>query len=142
MSDVLTKDQRRYCMSQIRGKDTTPELLLRKATWAIGLRYRLHRRIGRTKPDMVFIGPKVAVFVDGCFWHRCPLHSVLPKNNRKFWKQKLEQNVQRDLRNTSQLEEAGWEVLRFWEHEIEESAQSCAETIAEAVRHRTRTRET
>lgn len=126
-------------MSRIRGKDTAPEMLLRRAAWSIGLRYRLHRRVGRVRPDLVFVGAKVAVFVDGCFWHRCPIHSVLPKNNRPFWEKKLEQNVQRDLRNTRHLEEGGWKVIRFWEHEIDESPQSCAVTIAKAVRHRTYT---
>lgn len=125
-------------MSRIRGKNTGPELMLRKATWILGLRYRLHRRIGRVRPDLVFVGPRVAVFVDGCFWHRCPHHSVLPKNNRDFWKQKLEQNVERDTRNNRQLEEADWKVLRFWEHEILESPQSCAESIMKAVRRRTK----
>lgn len=87
---------------------------------------------------MTFAGPKLAVFVDGCFWHRCPHHSVLPKNNRDFWKQKLEQNVERDTRNNRQLAEAGWKVLRFWEHEIVDSPKSCAESIMKAVRLRSK----
>lgn len=117
-------------MSRIKGKNTGPELALRSAVWAIGLRYRLHHRIGRTRPDMVFIGPKLAVFVDGCFWHGCLRHSTAPKNNMEFWKQKLERNRERDVENTTWLRAEGWCVLRFWEHEIDSSPTDCAHRIA------------
>lgn len=125
-----TTNQRRQIMSRIKGKDTGPELALRRAAWAIGLRYRLHYRIGRTRPDMVFIGRKLAVFVDGCFWHGCPRHSTTPKNNREFWKQKLERNCERDAENTKWLEANGWSVLRFWEHDVEASPKDCIHRIA------------
>jgi DNA mismatch endonuclease (patch repair protein) len=125
-----TTNQRRKMMSRIKGKDTGPELALRSAAWAIGLRYRLHYRIGRTRPDMVFIGKRVAVFVDGCFWHGCPRHSTAPKNNREFWKQKLERNQERDTQNTKWLEAEGWRVLRYWEHDIEASPTACAHRLA------------
>lgn len=134
MSDVMSAEQRSKLMSRIQGKNTTPEISLRRAAWALGLRYRLHRRIGKTRPDLVFVGAKVAVFVDGCFWHGCPLHRVMPKNNREFWKKKLGRNVQRDAEDTQALTAAGWRVLRFWEHEIEESAEACARKIAKHVR--------
>jgi DNA mismatch endonuclease (patch repair protein) len=134
MADVLNKLQRSYCMAQIRAKNTAPELKLRRAAWSLGLRYRLHRRIGKTRPDLVFIGAKVAVFVDGCFWHCCPLHRVMPKNNREFWQKKLGRNVQRDAEDTQALTAAGWHVLRFWEHEVEESAEACARKIAKYMK--------
>lgn len=79
---------------------------------------------------MVFIGAKLAVFVDGCFWHGCPLHSTMPKNNRDFWEQKLIRNRERDAESTQWLEAQGWRVLRLWEHEIETSPTDCARQIA------------
>lgn len=125
-----TSTLRRQMMSRIKGRDTGPELSLRRNVWALGLRYRLQYRIGRTRPDMVFIGARVAVFVDGCFWHGCPLHSAVPKNNREFWEQKLRRNRERDAENTQWLEAEGWRVLRLWEHEIEASPGDCARRIA------------
>lgn len=127
---LFTTDERRRMMSRIRGRNTAPELRLRRNVWSLGLRYRLHYRIGRTRPDMVFIGAKLAIFVDGCFWHGCPQHSTMPKSNREFWEQKLRRNCERDVQNTRQLEAEGWRVLRFWEHEIETSATDCARRVA------------
>lgn len=138
--DSMAPDVRAALMSRIRGKDTLPELMLRREVWSLGLRYRLYRQIGKTKPDMVFLGTKVAVFVDGCFWHRCPLHFVMPKNNREFWKKKIERNVQRDAEVSQWLTEAGWVVLRFWEHEVEKSAKACARKIARHVGRARKTR--
>lgn len=130
MERLKTSDSRRKMMSRIKGRNTGPELSLRHYVWALGLRYRLQYRIGRTRPDMVFIGAKLAVFVDGCFWHGCPLHSTMPKNNREFWKEKLTRNRERDAQNTQWLVTNGWRVLRLWEHEIEASPAVCAQRIA------------
>jgi len=130
MGNIETSDVRRRMMSRIKGRDTGPELSLRRNVWALGLRYRLQYRIGRTRPDMVFVGAKLAVFVDGCFWHGCPLHSTMPKNNREFWEQKLKRNRERDVENTQRLEAEGWRVLRLWEHEIEASPVECARRVA------------
>lgn len=129
-NDKMSAEQRSALMGRIRGKDTLPELALRRAAWALGLRYRLHWKIARTKPDMVFVGARLAVFVDGCFWHCCPLHSAMPKNNREFWAQKLKRNCERDAENTHRLVAEGWQVLRLWEHEIEASPANCAQRIA------------
>jgi len=116
-------------MSRIRGRDTGPELVLRRALWARGLRYRLENKLpGR--PDIVFRGAKVAVFVDGCFWHGCPLHAVRPKANAEFWRKKLDANIERDTRVTAELKEMGWHVLRFWEHEIRDSVSVVVDRIA------------
>ncbi len=115
--DVLTKRQRSYCMSQIRNKNTTAEVIFRKQLWYKGWRYRIHSNLpGR--PDIVFQRLKVVIFIDGCFWHKCPLHFQLPKKNRKFWNQKISGNVARDKTNNQKLLSRGWKVLRFWEHEI------------------------
>lgn len=130
MTRLETSDARRQMMARIKGRDTGPELSLRREVWALGLRYRLQYRIGRTRPDMVFVGAKLAVFVDGCFWHGCPQHSTIPKNNRDFWVQKLRRNTERDVENTQWLEAQGWRVLRIWEHEIEASPADCARRMA------------
>ena len=130
MVRLATSDERRRMMSRINGRDTVPVLSLRRSAWALGLRYRLQYRIGRARSDMVFVGAKLAVFVDGCFWHGCPLHSTMPKNNREFWRKKLTRNLERDVEDTQRLEAHGWRVLRLWEHEIEASHADCAKRIA------------
>lgn len=116
--DFLTPEDRSARMSRIRGKDTTPELKLRKALWDAGLRYR--KQYGRRKIDIAFPGRRVAVFVDGCFWHGCPLHGTVPDSNRGYWLPKLERNKQRDRENTAVLKDEGWTVIRVWEHELKE----------------------
>ena len=129
-ADVMTPAKRSALMARIRGGDTGPELELRRAVWARGLRYRVNFRVGRVRPDLVFVGARLAVFVGGCFWHGCPQHSTIPKNNREFWEQKLRRNRERDAENTQWLEAEGWRVLRLWEHEIEVSPSDCARRIA------------
>jgi len=128
MADVLTPAQRRYCMSQIRGKNTKPEIYLRRALSAIGLRYRL-KNVLPGKPDIVFPAKRVAVFVDGCFWHGCPRHSVRPKSNRKFWDTKIKTNKKRDENVNKLLKKCGWRVIRIWEHEIESNLEQCVAKI-------------
>jgi len=133
MTDVLTHEQRRRCMSRIRGKDTRPEKHLRQALWSTGLRYRIRNRlIGR--PDIVFPSSRVAVFVDGCFWHRCPEHGVSPVTNSLFWERKLDRNVARDREVTARLADEGWIVIRLWEHEVKHNVDACVARIRAAVR--------
>ncbi len=106
-------------MARIRSKNTKPELLLRRALWAEGCRYRLHHNLpGR--PDLVFLRDRLAIFVDGCFWHGCPLHYSAPRTRENFWKDKLRKNVTRDLAADDALIEQGWRVLRFWEHDLKD----------------------
>lgn len=104
-------------MSRIRSKDTGPELRLRRALWAAGCRYRLHYNLPG-KPDMVFLRPRIAVFVDGCFWHGCPLHYAAPRTREEFWKEKLRRNVMRDLAVDDALASDNWRVIRVWQHEL------------------------
>lgn len=120
-------------MSRIRGRDTGPELTLRRALWSAGLRYRLHARIAG-RPDIVFTRGRVAVFCDGCFWHGCPTHSVKPKTNSSFWGLKLARNKARDQAVTAALETEGWTVMRFWEHEIENDTAKVVAQVKRAVR--------
>jgi DNA mismatch endonuclease (patch repair protein) len=112
---------RRRIMQANRRRDTRPEMALRSALHRAGLRYRCDFRIdmpaGRVRPDIVFTRKRVAVFVDGCYWHRCPEHGSQPKTNPAYWSQKFERNVARDARNTAWLTDAGWIVVRVWEHE-------------------------
>ncbi|MGC2456698.1 MAG: very short patch repair endonuclease [Gallionellaceae bacterium] len=129
MADVLSKAQRSYCMSRIRGKDTWPELLLRKSLWAKGLRYKLKSKLPG-KPDIVFPKKKIVIFVDGCFWHGCPVHSQRPATNARIWEEKLNKNIQRDQKVNGELAELGWVVLRFWEHEIKQELPAVTAKIA------------
>ncbi|MFI2190625.1 very short patch repair endonuclease [Streptomyces sioyaensis] len=121
-------------MSRQGGRDTGPELAVRRLLYAAGLRYRLQRRVpgmARRTIDIAFPGPRIAVFLDGCFWHGCPKHATSPKANAQWWRTKLEGNVARDAEANAHLESAGWTVLRFWEHE---SPEDVAEQVARAVR--------
>lgn len=117
-----------------RRADTKPELALRSALHALGYRYRKDFRIDlplrRVRPDIAFTKRKVAVFVDGCFWHACPEHGSQPKNNEWYWSPKLRKNVERDRAADEALSAAGWTVVRLWEH-VPLSAAVAA--VAEAV---------
>ena len=107
-------------MSTFPRRDTAPELELRRELWRRGLRYRVDRPLDgrrRRRADLTFVGPKVVVFVDGCFWHGCPEHGTSPKANAEWWAEKLARNVSRDADTDEYLTSQGWTVLRFWEHE-------------------------
>lgn len=106
-------------MSRVKGRNTRPEMRLRRALHAAGLRYRLQAKELPGRPDIVFRPAKLAIFVHGCFWHRHPgcHHARLPKSRVEFWQEKLGGNVQRDARQLAQLKEDGWTVLTLWECE-------------------------
>jgi DNA mismatch endonuclease, patch repair protein len=104
-------------MSRMPRADSAPEVTLRRELHRRGLRFRKHVRGLPGRPDIVFTRARLAVFCDGCFWHQCPVHGSAPKNNAEWWQAKLQANVERDRRQTAQLEAAGWTVLRVWEHE-------------------------
>lgn len=120
-------------MARIRGRDTSPERQLRRELWRQGLRYRLHVRTPAGRPDLVFPGARIAVFIDGCFWHGCPDHYVRPRTRDDFWSKKLLGNVERDARQTLALEEQGWRVCRLWEHEVWEDVASAVTRVSTAV---------
>lgn len=121
MVDFLSPDGRSKRMSRIRGKDTKPELALRKVLHGLGFRYRLNVPNLPGKPDIVFPRYKTVVFVHGCFWHRHPGCKIAttPKSNTEFWIQKFEKNKERDARARKALEESGWRVLVVWECEVD-----------------------
>lgn len=121
-------------MSTLARVDTAPELALRRELHRRGLRYRVQMPLPgnrRRRIDVAFTRARVAVFVDGCFWHGCPAHGTMPRANREWWMWKLERNRARDEETTLLLEKQGWTVLRIWEHE---SVPDAADLVASAVR--------
>jgi DNA mismatch endonuclease (patch repair protein) len=137
-TDVFSKAKRSEVMSRIRGSDTGPELLLRKALFALGLRYRLHVRSLPGCPDIVFRTSRTVVFVHGCFWHghACGLFRW-PQANREFWRSKIIANVARDRRAQRRLRADGWQVLTVWECTIRrhrKDLQPLARRVASRIR--------
>jgi len=118
-----------------RAKNTRPELAFRSALIRQGLRgYRKHRKDIPGNPDVVFIRHKVAIFLNGCFWHRCPACDIpCPRTNSTYWKEKIDRNLRRDQKNYQQLRQLGWRVLVFWECEIEKNVDSCAKRTYKAI---------
>lgn len=120
-------------MSRMPRQNTKPELVLRRELHARGLRFRIHAKLpGR--PDLVFTRAKIAVFVDGCFWHGCSEHGVLPKNNREWWRAKIDGNVLRDRAKDEALAGLGWDVIHVWEHE---SLRAAADRVEDLWRNKT-----
>ncbi len=129
MSDKFSKQTRSKIMSSIRGKNTKPELVIRKILWKNGYRYRIHDKKIVGKPDIVFKKKKLAVFIDGCFWHACPSCYVEPKTNTTFWKNKIKQNKIRRKLVKIEIKKTKWNVLEFWEHEVKENPFRIYQTI-------------
>jgi DNA mismatch endonuclease (patch repair protein) len=119
MADTLSREARSARMAGIKSKNTKPEMLVRRALWAAGFRYRLHKAGLPGKPDLVFPGLRCVVLVHGCFWHahRCQKGRI-PGDNRGFWMKKFELNKARDKRNVSRLRSLGWSVMHVWECQL------------------------
>lgn len=133
MTDCLTREQRHYNMSRVKGKETTIEVSVRKALFAKGFRYRKNDKKLPGKPDIVLSKYKTVIFINGCFWHQhegCKKATV-PETNREFWIEKLNRTRQRDKENYYALKEAGWKVIVVWECEINNHFK---ETIEELER--------
>lgn len=122
-------DSVRTFMQKLRVKDTGPEQLVRSALHKRGLRFHKHRRDVSGSPDIVFPSARVAVFIDGCFWHLCPRHAVLPKHNAEWWKTKLQANRARDRNTNRLLRRQNWYPIRIWEHEPVDLAATRIEKI-------------
>ncbi len=121
----MTSEQRSRCMAAVKGKDTKPEMIVRKYLFSRGLRFRVQVRKLPGTPDIVLPKYKTVIFVNGCFWHGhegCK-YFRLPKSNVEFWKEKIERNIARDVRNETELKALGWRVIRVWECEIKTVAQ-------------------
>lgn len=115
-----SSDAARRVMQGNRRRDTRPEMRIRRALHALGYRYRVDRAplpSLRRRADIVFTRQRVAVFVDGCFWHRCPRHGTSPRSNAEYWQAKIARNVERDRETDADLRDSGWRVVRVWEHE-------------------------
>ena len=114
--DIMSPEARSLLMSRVRGRNTKPELLIRKALHARGLRYRLHRRDLPGRPDLTFVSRRAVILVHGCFWHGhdCPLFKW-PTGNEPFWREKIGRNRERDVRTLAALNDAGWRVMTVWE---------------------------
>ena len=135
MNMKKTKDQISYNMQQVKNKDSKIEVLLRKELWSRGLRYRKNVNRIYGKPDIVFIGKKIAVFCDSEFWHGYNWEERKKdfKSHQEFWIPKIERNMERDAEVTAKLESEGWTVLRFWGNEIKKNTAQCADIIEKAV---------
>lgn len=133
--DIVDSGTRARMMSGIRGKNTVPEMLVRRFLHARGYRYRVHRRDLPGKPDLVLPRLKVCIFVHGCFWHRHPgcVYATTPKTRPEFWSGKFQKNVKRDLANIDALEAAGWSVLIVWECHLKNDPDTL-ERLAEKLR--------
>jgi DNA mismatch endonuclease (patch repair protein) len=126
--DKFSTETRSKIMSAIKSKNTQPEKKLREMLSERGYRYRLH--YGKEKIDIAFPSKKLAIFVDGCFWHQCPKHSHLPKSNKSYWLPKLRENMRRAKEKDRRLKNAGWKVIHVWEHEIIDNPEKCLKKIA------------
>ena len=139
MPDILTPSQRHKCMTSIRGKNTKPEILVRKGLHARGFRFRLHNKKLPGSPDIVLPKYGVAIMVNGCFWHghkRCR-YATKPKTNIEFWETKIARNRHRDEVTTAHLEALGWTAITIWECELRNSSQldDRLDALAEGIRY-------
>jgi len=122
-------------MSANKAKDTKPEISLRKALWKEGIRgYRLNWKKAPGRPDIAFPGKKIAIFINGCYWHRCPKCDLpLPKSNTQFWKDKFDKNISRDKKKNKELLDLGWDVLVFWECNIKSDILMPIQKVKEKI---------
>ena len=136
MADNLTPEQRRYCMSRVKGKDTGLETSVRSALHRRGLRFRKHVKNLPGKPDIVFNRLKVVVFVDGDFWHGYRFPAWEHKLS-EFWRKKISQTRKRDVKNRRKLREMGWTVIRLWQHELKQDFDGSVNKILSAIENTT-----
>lgn len=141
MADVLSKEQRRKCMSHIKSKNTKPEILVRHFLHAQGFRYWLHCKDLPGKPDIVLPKYKTVIFINGCFWHgHCECkYSSLPATNRDFWQNKISENIERDKATYDKLSTMGWRVLEVWQCQLKpKSKEDTLNTLLKEIRHEER----
>lgn len=135
MTDRVSRQTRSTIMSRIRKYDSVPEMTLRKALWRRGLRgWRLYRQDIPGNPDVAFVRHRLAVFVDGCFWHRCPKCFRRPHSRLRYWDSKIEGNVARDKIRRMLLRKQGWRVVKFWEHQVLADPECCAAKVERMLR--------
>lgn len=132
--DRISQEDRSKLMGKVRGSDTGIEVLLRLIIWNQGYRYRKNHRVAGVKVDLAFPRYRLVVFIDGCFWHGCPVHYSVPGTRPKFWADKIRCNVYRDRKQTLELERRGWGVLRIWGHSIKKDPEWVAGKICSLLR--------
>lgn len=137
--DRLTKVQRHKNMAAIKSKDTKIEVILRKALWHKGIRYRKNYKVLDCHPDIVLTKYKIAIFCDGEFWHGKTFERYDVTTNAKYWHEKIQRNMERDLENTIELRDNGWIVLRFWETDINKNLDKCVKVVMKNVQFRKNT---
>lgn len=133
--DDRSPAERSETMRRVRSRDTSCELAFRRRLHRRGLRYSLNKKLTGS-PDVVFVAARVAVFVDGCYWHGCRAHCRRPASNSAYWRGKIERNMQRDRRVNRELADAGWRVIRVWEHDVRSDGDRAAERVERVVRAR------
>ncbi|MFA6081213.1 MAG: very short patch repair endonuclease [Patescibacteria group bacterium] len=133
MTDTLNKEQRRKCMQNIKSKETSPEIKVRKLLWGNG--YKGYRKYSNLpgKPDIVFTKKKIVIFVNGCFWHKCNLCYKIPKSNLEYWKNKINNNLKRDKLNETKLKSLGWHVIKIWEHETKKDTETLENKLIKMI---------
>lgn len=129
MTDNLSKEMRSKLMSSIRGKNTKPELTVRKMLWSKGFRYRIHDKSVCGTPDISNKKKKLAIFVDGCFWHGCKICYKEPKTNSEFWRKKIQDNKKRRSIVKKRLRSEGWKLIEIWGHEVSKHPNKIGEKI-------------
>lgn len=133
--DVFSAAKRSWVMSRVRGKDTTPERVVRSALHKAGYRFRLYRPDLPGKPDIVLPGHRTVIFVNGCFWHQhtgCR-KATIPENNREFWRRKLTRTIERDRKNLRKLRRLGWRVITLWECHIKASIDNSMNRVVRSL---------
>jgi len=133
MADIFSKEKRSQIMSKIKNKDTKLELQFKNSLK--GLRFRYQPKI-KGKPDFASKKLKIAIFIDSCFWHKCPKHFRQPGSNKKYWIKKINRNAERAKEANKQLKKEGWKVLRFWEHDINKNIKKCIDKIIITIERR------
>lgn len=137
VTDTFSPAERSEIMRRVQGRDTTIEMQLRRALWAMGLRgYRVDVRRLPGRPDIAYGRARVAVFVDGCFWHGCAKHCRMPSSNREYWERKIGRNMERDKASSLALRKSGWLVIRLWEHQLRADPIKAARRVARALERR------
>ena len=132
MADTFSKQKRSEIMRQVKSKNTKPEILLKKILRSMGLKYKFHYAIEGT-PDAVLLPYKIALFVDGCFWHRCPKCFRMPKSNVKYWNSKINENVLRARKVNAALKKKSWRVLRIREHDLMQNPEKVKKQIKRSM---------
>jgi len=132
MTDVFTKEKRSWIMSRIRSKDTKIENLLAKEMRKAKIKFKRYPKIYGS-PDFLVKNSNMVVFVDGCFWHKCPIHYREPKSKKEFWIPKIKENVERDKEVNKKLRKEGYRIIRFWEHEVNKNIKSVVSKVNSMV---------